>query len=297
MAAPRARCSPSRRSSAWPGCCVERFGVDGRSASPAASPPCGPTCRCWSSKLAALPRRPRPHHQRRHAPARAPHDLAAAGLRRVNISLDSLRPERFAELTRRDELDRRARRHRRRRRGRARAGEDQRRRGARASTTTRSSTSPRSGATGASRCASSSSCRSTRGGAWTQRPGRHPGRDRRAHRRRCSRSSRCSAGPRAGRALPLPRRRRRGRASSRASPAPFCEHCDRVRLTADGQLRTCLFALEDHDLRAVLLRRGGDRRRPGRRHRGRAWARSGPATRSTRCTSCRPRRSMSQIGG
>src|SRR5690606_3068404 len=30
--------------------------------------------------------------------------LAAAGLRRVNVSLDSLRPERFAELTRRDEL-------------------------------------------------------------------------------------------------------------------------------------------------------------------------------------------------
>jgi len=33
-------------------------------------------------------------------------DLKAAGLRRVNISLDSLRPDRFEELTRRDELDR-----------------------------------------------------------------------------------------------------------------------------------------------------------------------------------------------
>jgi cyclic pyranopterin phosphate synthase len=33
-------------------------------------------------------------------------DLAAAGLRRINISLDSLRPDRFVELTRRDELDR-----------------------------------------------------------------------------------------------------------------------------------------------------------------------------------------------
>ena len=32
-------------------------------------------------------------------------DLAAAGLRRVNISLDTLRPDRFVELTRRDELD------------------------------------------------------------------------------------------------------------------------------------------------------------------------------------------------
>ena len=33
-------------------------------------------------------------------------DLAAAGLRRINISLDSLRPDRFLALTRRDELDR-----------------------------------------------------------------------------------------------------------------------------------------------------------------------------------------------
>jgi cyclic pyranopterin phosphate synthase len=34
------------------------------------------------------------------------HDLAAAGLRRINISLDSLRPDRFAAITKRDELDR-----------------------------------------------------------------------------------------------------------------------------------------------------------------------------------------------
>ena len=34
------------------------------------------------------------------------HDLAAAGLRRVNVSLDSLRRETFLALTRRDELDR-----------------------------------------------------------------------------------------------------------------------------------------------------------------------------------------------
>jgi GTP 3',8-cyclase len=33
------------------------------------------------------------------------HDLAAAGLRRINISLDSLRPDRFLALTRRDALD------------------------------------------------------------------------------------------------------------------------------------------------------------------------------------------------
>jgi cyclic pyranopterin phosphate synthase len=38
---------------------------------------------------------------------------------------------------------------------------------------------------------------------------------------------------------------------------PFCGSCDRVRLTADGQLRNCLFAREESDLRA-LLRGGAD---------------------------------------
>jgi cyclic pyranopterin phosphate synthase len=33
---------------------------------------------------------------------------------------------------------------------------------------------------------------------------------------------------------------------------PFCGHCSRIRLTADGKLRTCLFSKEDHDLRAFL---------------------------------------------
>ncbi|MBA9006085.1 GTP 3',8-cyclase MoaA [Thermomonospora cellulosilytica] len=33
---------------------------------------------------------------------------------------------------------------------------------------------------------------------------------------------------------------------------PFCGSCDRVRLTADGQIRNCLFATEESDLRAAL---------------------------------------------
>ena len=33
---------------------------------------------------------------------------------------------------------------------------------------------------------------------------------------------------------------------------PFCGACDRMRLTADGQIRNCLFARTEHDLRAVL---------------------------------------------
>jgi cyclic pyranopterin phosphate synthase len=36
---------------------------------------------------------------------------------------------------------------------------------------------------------------------------------------------------------------------------PFCGACDRVRLTADGQVRNCLFAREESDLRSAM--RGG----------------------------------------
>ena len=39
---------------------------------------------------------------------------------------------------------------------------------------------------------------------------------------------------------------------------PFCESCDRVRITAEGKFRTCLFALEEFDLRAVLRDGGTD---------------------------------------
>ncbi len=38
----------------------------------------------------------------------------------------------------------------------------------------------------------------------------------------------------------------------------FCAQCDRIRLTADGQVRTCLFATTEHDLRAVLRSGAGD---------------------------------------
>jgi GTP 3',8-cyclase len=36
---------------------------------------------------------------------------------------------------------------------------------------------------------------------------------------------------------------------------PFCGHCNRIRLTADGKVRTCLFSVTEHDLRSQL--RGG----------------------------------------
>src|SRR5581483_3018295 len=40
--------------------------------------------------------------------------------------------------------------------------------------------------------------------------------------------------------------------------APFCSSCDRIRLTADGQFRTCLFALDELDLRAMLREGASD---------------------------------------
>lgn len=33
---------------------------------------------------------------------------------------------------------------------------------------------------------------------------------------------------------------------------PFCGQCDRIRLTADGKLRTCLFSVKETDLKAAL---------------------------------------------
>jgi cyclic pyranopterin phosphate synthase len=33
---------------------------------------------------------------------------------------------------------------------------------------------------------------------------------------------------------------------------PFCGHCNRLRLTADGKIRTCLFSVTEHDLRSKL---------------------------------------------
>jgi cyclic pyranopterin phosphate synthase len=36
---------------------------------------------------------------------------------------------------------------------------------------------------------------------------------------------------------------------------PFCGHCNRIRMTADGKIRTCLFSVTEHDLRSRM--RGG----------------------------------------
>ncbi len=77
---------------------------------------------------------------------------------------------------------------------------------------------------------------------------------------------------------------------------PFCGSCDRIRLTADGQLRSCLFAVDEVDLRALV--------------RDPAAGDDDVAEAVQRCVAgkwaghmigqvqfIRPRRSMSQIGG
>ncbi|HEX7277209.1 MAG TPA: GTP 3',8-cyclase MoaA [Acidimicrobiales bacterium] len=75
----------------------------------------------------------------------------------------------------------------------------------------------------------------------------------------------------------------------------FCGSCDRVRLTADGMFRNCLFATEETDLRA-LLRSGAsddDLAAAIEADVGRKWA--GHAIGQVHFV--RPARSMSQIGG
>lgn len=76
---------------------------------------------------------------------------------------------------------------------------------------------------------------------------------------------------------------------------PFCEQCDRIRLTADGQLRSCLFSLEDHDLRVLLRSGASDDDISGAIEGcvGAKWA--GHAINQVHFI--RPGRSMSQIGG
>ncbi len=39
---------------------------------------------------------------------------------------------------------------------------------------------------------------------------------------------------------------------------PFCADCNRLRLTAEGKLRTCLFSLHETDLRGPLREGAGD---------------------------------------
>jgi cyclic pyranopterin phosphate synthase len=76
---------------------------------------------------------------------------------------------------------------------------------------------------------------------------------------------------------------------------PFCGACDRIRLTPDGKLRTCLFALEELDLKTPL--------RAGATDVELGWLiadavlRKGPGHMINSAEFVRPARTMSQIGG
>ena len=75
----------------------------------------------------------------------------------------------------------------------------------------------------------------------------------------------------------------------------FCSTCDRVRLTADGAFRACLFATEETDLRGPLRAGASDDELAEllRSTVERKWAGHGISS----VTFSRPRRSMSEIGG
>ena len=76
---------------------------------------------------------------------------------------------------------------------------------------------------------------------------------------------------------------------------PFCDTCDRIRLTAEGMLRACLFAHREADLRTVL-RSGADDDALAAAitaEVGTKWA----GHRIGQVSFLQPRRAMSQIGG
>lgn len=76
---------------------------------------------------------------------------------------------------------------------------------------------------------------------------------------------------------------------------PFCGDCDRVRITSDGQFRTCLFATNEFDLRAIMRNGGTDDEMAQVIIDAVAtkWA----GHQINQVNFIRPNRSMSQIGG
>ncbi len=77
--------------------------------------------------------------------------------------------------------------------------------------------------------------------------------------------------------------------------APFCARCDRVRLTAEGKVRNCLFSLDETDLRSVLRGGGDDDDLAGALTS--CVAAKGRGHQIGSVTFVQPPRTMSQIGG
>ncbi len=76
---------------------------------------------------------------------------------------------------------------------------------------------------------------------------------------------------------------------------PFCDHCNRVRITSDGKLRTCLFSLAETDLK-FLLRRGASDEDVATSIVSAVWGKE-EGHLINRPGFVRPSRTMSQIGG
>ncbi|MGP4113778.1 GTP 3',8-cyclase MoaA [Streptomyces sp. 4N509B] len=76
---------------------------------------------------------------------------------------------------------------------------------------------------------------------------------------------------------------------------PFCRACDRTRLTADGQVRSCLFAREESDLREAL-RGGADDAELAELWRAAMWGKK-PGSGLDDPSFVQPQRPMSAIGG
>jgi len=76
---------------------------------------------------------------------------------------------------------------------------------------------------------------------------------------------------------------------------PFCDTCNRLRLTAEGQVRACLFSLEETDLR-VPMREGATDEELARLIRTTVW-RKWSGHRINHADFVQPARSMSMIGG
>ncbi len=87
-----------------------------------------------------------------------------------------------------------------------------------------------------------------------------------------------------------------GRVGAIASvTAPFCARCDRVRLTAEGKLRNCLFSMDETDLRSVLRDGGNDDDLAAAI--ASCVLAKGPGHQIGSVTFVQPPRTMSQIGG
>ena len=220
--------------------------------------------------------------------------LAEAGVDRATVSCDSLMRHRFAEMTRRDALDKVLAGLQGRRGGGAHPDQDQHRGHRRHERRRGRGLRPvgaRDRLRGAVHRVHAAGRASTRGSArrWCPRRGSW---------RRSTRSSRWR---RRATARSPPRSYRFADGAPGAIGViasvtePFCDTCNRLRITAEGQVRSCLFALEETDLRGPM-RAGASDDELAALIRGDVW-RKWSGHRINHPDFVQPDRSMSMIGG